>query len=523
MTARSGVPLDELSGIPSQNAPGTVARPALSRRKLLVGAAAGTAALTLPRAARAQHEPSVVIVGGGMAGLTCALTLRDRGYASTVYEASGRIGGRIFSNTSYWQDGQISEWCGELIDSGHSTMLGLAERYRLPLDDLRAAEPVRSQDTYRLGGQEYPFAQAVADFNEIADFVAADAGGARYPTLYNSATAEAVEFDHTSVYDWIESRVPDGHKAPLGQLLDIAYATEFGADTKQQSSLNLIYMLGVQPTKRGFDLFGPSDERFRIRGGNQSLPEAIASDLGDAVIMGHTLVRLARTAGGRYVCSFVRGRGGVEVTADVVVLAIPFAVLSNIDTTRAGFDGLKKTAIRELGRGRSGKLQIQFRDRSWTEAGIRPFAPTGSSYSDAGNHTSWDATRAQPGTSGILVHYSGGSAAGAMQTRSPFATATDARVQRDVARGLAQLAPMFPGLSWNNKATQSLPHRSALFGASYAYWKVGQYTQFGGYEAVPQGGVYFCGEHTSVDYQGFMEGAAASGRETALALINALT
>ena len=56
-----------------------------------------------------------------------------------------------------------------------------------------------------------------------------------------------------------------------------------------------------------------------------------------------------------------------------------------------------------------------------------------------------------------------------MRTASPFATATDPRVQDDAARGLAQLAPVYPGLAWNGKATQSLPHKSLFFNNSYSY------------------------------------------------------
>lgn len=510
---RTGVPVPELDA----------SRPTtpMSRRRFLAGAAVAGAALAMPSRALARRRQSAVIVGGGIAGLTCALTLRDRGYASRVYEAAGRIGGRMFSNTGYWNEDQITEWGGELIDTGHTTVRDLATRYGLELDDLRAAEPIPSTDAYFIGGRDYPFAQAVADFGEIADIVATDANNAGYPTLYNVSTPDGTELDHMSVYDWIESRVPGGHAAPLGKLLDIAYTTEYGADTRLQSSLNLLYLLSLQPTDNGFDVFGASDERYHIRGGNQRLPEAIASDLGDSVTTGHSLVRLARTAGGRYVCTFERGRGAIEVTSDVVVLAIPFAVLAHIDTTRAGFDALKMTAIQELGRGRNGKLQLQFGHRGWTDAGLRPVASNGSSFSDSGYQSSWEATRAQAGRSGILVLYSGGSAVDAMRSRSPFATVRDARVRYDANHALAQLAPVYPGLTWNRKATNSIPHRSPLFGASYSYWKVGQYTQFAGYEAAPQGGVYFCGEHTSTDFQGYMEGGAATGRDTALALANA--
>jgi monoamine oxidase len=505
---RTGIPVEDVKA-------------GLTRRRLLQGAAIGAATLAVPRRVMAATQPKVVIVGGGIGGLTCALKLRDKGFASTVYEASGRIGGRMFSNTNYWNAGQVSEWCGELIDTGHKTIRNLAERYSLPLDDLHAAEPNKSNETYFLGGHYYPFQQAVADFADIADILQADTDGAGYPTLYNSSTADGQELDHMSIFDWIESRVPGGHSAPLGQLLDLAYAIEYGANTDIQSSLNLVYLLGFQPDK-GFALFGESDERFHIRGGNQSLPLAIANDLGDAVKTGYSLVRLAQTSGGRYTCTFEHGSSTTDVTADYVVLAIPFAVLSGIDTSHAGFDALKKTAITQLGRGHNGKLQMQFTNRGWNGAGPWPGKSNGSSYSDTGYQASWDVTRAQPGDPGIVVLYSGGSVTDAMRTTSPFATATDSNVVHDANRGLGQLAPVYPGLHWNGKATQSLPHKSPFFNNSYSYWKVGQYTQFSGYEAAPQGGVYFCGEHTSTDFQGFMEGGASTGKDTAKLLASLL-
>ena len=85
--------------------------------------------------------------------------------------------------------------------------------------------------------------------------------------------------------------------------------------------------------------------------------------------------------------------------------------------------------------------------------------------------------------------------------------------------GVSPVYPLgTPGLSYNGHATQSLPHRSLFFNASYAYWKVGQYIAFSGYEKARQGGVLFCGEHTSQDFQGFMEGGASTGLATAKAL-----
>jgi monoamine oxidase len=54
-----------------------------------------------------------------------------------------------------------------------------------------------------------------------------------------------------------------------------------------------------------------------------------------------------------------------------------------------------------------------------------------------------------------------------------------------------------------------------LHNASYSFYRVGQYTEFAGYEAVTEGGVLFAGEHTSINFQGFMEGGAEQGRRAA--------
>ena len=70
---------------------------------------------------------------------------------------------------------------------------------------------------------------------------------------------------------------------------------------------------------------------------------------------------------------------------------------------------------------------------------------------------------------------------------------------------------VFPGLQWNGKATQSIWHKNPHAKHGYAYYKVGQYTAFGGYEGARQGGVLFAGDHCSQDFQGFMEGAAREG------------
>jgi monoamine oxidase len=141
----------------------------------------------------------------------------------------------------------------------------------------------------------------------------------------------------------------------------------------------------------------------------------------------------------------------------------------------------------------------------------------GSSYSDTGYQASWEATRAQPGARGILVGYSADSVTDSFSSDKAFATAANAKVHADAVTTLAQFEPVFPGLGsrWNGRAILSLFKKSPLFRASYSFYRTGQYTTFAGCEAVRQGGVLFCGEHTSIDFQGFMEGGAAEGTRAA--------
>jgi monoamine oxidase len=512
----TGVPMDEIRDLRK-------AAPKISRRALLGGAAAGAAVMMVPRGVRAAGKgtPTVAIVGGGIAGLNCALTLRDHGIASTVYEASTRVGGRMHSNNNgYWDANQVSEWCGELIDTGHKTIRNLAARYSLPLDDLHAAEPNGAREIYKFGGQYYPATQADADFGDLADILGADLKEAGYPTLYNAYNAAGLALDQMSIYDWIESRVAGGHGSPLGKLIDVAYNIEYGAETSVQSSLNLVYLLGYSASN-SLALFGKSDERFHVRGGNERVPAAVAADLGSSVVKtGWAMTKLAQTSGGRYTVSFDHDGTSSDVTADYVVLALPFAVLANIDTSQAGFDSLKNTAIQTLGRGHNGKLQLQFTSRAWEGSGPWPGTSSGASYADTGYQNTWEVSRAQAGTPGILVDYTGGNVTDSMKTSAAFTTIADTKaVGTDAQRFLSQIAPVYPGLTWNGKATSSLPHKSNLLGASYSFWKVGQYTGFSGYEKAQQGGVLFCGEHTSQDFQGFMEGGASEGARAANDLI----
>jgi monoamine oxidase len=492
----------------------------------LTGVTVGAAALGGPVAALAGTTPvpggtsRIAIIGGGIAGLTAALTLQDAGIASTVYEASPRVGGRMHSDTTSWLSGQTSEHCGELIDTKHKTIQSLAQRFNIPKVDLLAAEPNNSTQTDFFFGGYYTSAQENVDFNPVWTAVKKDLNSAPFPTLYNVFTAAGQALDNMSLYNWIETRVPGGHTSRMGQLLDVAYNIEYGNVTTQQSSLNMVYLLGFQPIPGNFRIFGASDERYHLQGGNERLPQAIGAALPPGTVQLNTaLTGIVMNANGSWTLSLNGPSGKFTTVVDRVVMAIPFSVLrtllkSDADYRVAGYDTTKQIAIQQLGYGKNCKLQLQFNNRYWNQSGPWGIG-TGGTYSDTGYQNTWDVTRAQDGTTGILVDYTGGGVPLASFSGDP----TDPAVVADFAKTfLSQIEPVFPGISkqWNGRATLDVPLTNPFLLGSYSYWKVGQYTLFSGYEGLRQpdihtGKCHFAGEHCSTNFQGFMEGGAEEG------------
>lgn len=497
----------------------------LSRREFLkragvagaAAAAAGSAAFTVR--ANAATAPRIAIAGGGIAGLSAALTLADKGYGSTIYEASTeRVGGRMHSdNSGYWSNSQVSEFCGELIDTDHTTIRHLAQRFNLPTVDLIAAQPNGSTDTNWFLNGYYSSDQADKDFQPIHNILQGQVQATGYPTTYRVHTDAGIQFDNMTVYDWIE-QYAGGHGSRMGRLLDAAYNEEYGAETTDQAALNLIYLLGFQASPGNFSIFGKSDERYHIAGGNQQLPETIARYLGyQNIKLGWALQAIKANADGTVALSFTTPGKKTTVTADHVILCMSFSVLRTLDYSGAGFDTRKQTAITQLGSGRNSKLQLQFASRYWNTQGPWGLS-NGNVYSDNGFQNAWDVTRAQGGATGIMVDYGGGNYAGSFAPSTPYSNAsTNPQVTAYAQAWLKQLEAVFPGITkqWNGKATLSTPFLDPLLRCSYSYWKPGQYVRFSGYEGVAQGNIHFAGEHCSQDFQGFMEGGASEGGRAA--------
>ncbi len=511
---RSGMPADEV-----------FERQTLARRRFLEQTCAAIAPIVwngrIPTAwsgriysterPLAANGPRVAIVGGGLAGVTCAYRLKQAGIASTIYEAGGGLGGRTWTLRGFFDEDQTAENGGEFISSEHLAIRHLSGELALTLDDLRAwdAKQHTTGDIYWIHGKRYAIADMLRDYAGVFPKLEA-ASAAAGDTRYDHHTQAGYELDHMSARQWIERNVPGGATSNIGWLLDIDTITENGGESSEQSSLELIYMLAYMPSynpKGGFYLVG-TDERYRVREGNDQIVARMARTLPPETINLNTrLQALRRRSDGGYICTFSSVQHTFDASFDHVVLALPFTTLRQCDLSQAGFSAVKMAAITQMPMGTNTKLHVQFKERAWFAHGSNA-----ATYSDTGYQQTWEDTRAQAGTAGVLVDYTGGHLGASFDAPS-FGPASPVFVNRF----LGQLEPVYPGISklWNGKAFLDNWTKDRWHRGSYSYWGVGNCTTFVGIEPVRQGNVHFCGEQCSLAFGGFMNGAVETGESVA--------
>jgi len=485
---------------------------ALSRRSFL---AMGLAlAACSPRAGKnsiaARAQSGVAIVGGGAAGLTIAYRLGKAGAPATLYEASQRWGGRMYTKREFNEDNQFCELGGELVDTNHAALMRLAQELGVGIDRL-APENDEGEDIFHLRGKLYAShdlldAQGRGAFRPAALKIAEDQ--AALLDADENWTERARRLDATALKTYLDSFRTDVADWVV-DALDLAYWGEYGVPTSQQSALNLVDMIGTQ-TDRGFRMFGDSDELFRIRGGSSSLTDALHARLLPAVVQKreHVLTRIARSNAG-VTLTFTTPSGPLDVEHEAVAFALPFSVLRTVEgLADMGFDEAKLRAIRELGYGDNAKIMISTLSRPWRDAAREfPATSNGTFYSDTGMQVVWETSRGQPGEHGVLTNFVAG-----VTDESQFAK---------IARGLQAISPeIAESLDLSKRATLFWARQPFARG-SYASAKIGQYTTLLEHVATPalDGRIQFAGEHTSADFLGYMNGAIESGERVAKALL----
>ncbi|RKP53710.1 flavin monoamine oxidase family protein [Pararobbsia silviterrae] len=457
-----------------------------------------------PASRTARHaRPRVAIVGAGLAGLSAAWSLEQAGIEAVVYEASSRVGGRVESLVDRLGTGLVTELGGEFIDSTHADLLGLVEAFDLPLIDTEATSELTLTPSYYFAGAHYSEAQVASEFAGLAARMRIDVDTlSPVISAFRHAPAD-VRLDRMSIADYLDHAGASGW---LRRLLEVAYTTEYGSELGEQSCLNMLSMLSLDASDgdEAFSVFGGSDERFKVRGGNERIVRELAARLHDRIELACRLVSV-REHGAGYRLNFDREHGGKEIDADFVVLAIPFTVLREVELPLS-LPPSKRLAIDTLGYGSGEKLVVGLSAPVWRDQGR-----DGGAYSDLAFQTGWDSGRMQA-TGSAYAFFLGGATGARLTASDPAALA---------GRYLREADAMFPGIeaAYTGLSVATQWRANPFSRGSYSNFKPGQWTTLAGWEGAPVGNLLFAGEHCSLEFQGFMNGAVESGRRAAETIV----
>jgi monoamine oxidase len=445
----------------------------------------------------ASGDP-VVVVGAGLAGLRAAEVLRKAGIPVVVLEARNRPGGRVYTIRSSFAEGLYAEAGAIRIPPQHETVVQLAKDYGLNLvpfeslsgsalatignvtvkvpDDLKKATA-----TLALKLEEDGLSQAALLQRYVND-LPSDIGELKpSPDAYERWRS----YDQVTWPDWLRSR---------GASDDAVRLMTLGGDSRELSAL---YVL------RQFALLQTTNQFYKIHGGMDQLPRAMARSLGAIVRYNAAVVAIDQSDGTVRLDYLERGRKKA-VRASRVIVTVPFAALRSINIQPA-FSEVKARAIAELPYFPATRLLFQCRTSFWQQQGL-----SGTARSDAPAEM-WDCTYDFDATRAILGATVGGEIGRniADMTRS-----------RAIAYGLTIVGRTFPAVrtSFQTGAVYRWM-RDGWSGGAFAVFHPGQMSSFMPEIAKPEGRVHFAGEHTST-WMGWMQGALESGERAAAEVLS---
>jgi monoamine oxidase len=500
---KTGIPTDEIVDILKQRT---------TRRRFLYGGLGLASALATVTWHHGHNSkafatiPKVLVVGAGIAGLTAAYRLRQAGVPVDIIEARNRVGGRMRSLANAANTGVTVETGGEFIDTDHRKLRSLAQELGLTIVDLLATDQDLVSEIWYFQGRKIPELEIINYFiplaQKIEDDLAAIGDG---DVTYRSYNQAAFALDHTSIAEYVEQAQIN---PILQEMLKFAYTTEYGREATEQSCLNLLFLIGTNTDT--FSVYGESDERYTIRGGNDQVPRLLANTLANAIETETELEAIYIRPDGRYRVSLRCGYRTFERNYERILLTLPFSTLRLV-ALNVNLPAIKHKAIAELGYGTNAKLITAYQQRLWRTQ----YNSTGSTFTDTGFQNTWEASRYQKGTKGLITNFTGGQQGLSLGNGSAASQAQTL---------LPQLDQIFPGIAnlRQGEAIRAYWPGQQYTRGSYACYLVGQWTSIAGAEQKRVGNLFFAGEHCSLSYQGYMEGGCRTGEVAARRILKDL-
>ncbi|MBP5975219.1 FAD-dependent oxidoreductase [Brasilonema sp. CT11] len=499
----TGIPADEIVEILQQKT---------TRRRLIyggLGLASAISAVTWDDGGDGVAYatiPKVLVVGAGIAGLVAAYRLSQAGVPVDIVEARNRIGGRIYTLQNALGTSIPVDLGGEFIDTNHTSLRSLAQELGLQIADLYAADKDLIQSTSYFQGRKISEKEVLQWFTPLVQKIKRDlAAIGKIPVTYRTHNQAASKLDHTSITQYLESA--QVHPL-LSQRIQAAYTGLYGREAKDQSSMNMLLFIDTDPNS--FQISAESDERFQIVGGNDQVPRLLARFLTNSIETGTELEAIATRSDGSYRVSLRSDNRSFERTYERVLLALPFSTLRQV-SLNVDLPAVKKKAIAQLGYGNNAKLITAYQERIWrTRYNSTAFVST-----DLDFQYIYEASRYQPGPSGLLTNFTGGQSSLLLGQGS---------AEFQAQKLLTQLEKIFPGIPSVRKgeAIRAYWPTEPYTRASYACYLVGQWTTIAGSEQENVGNLFFAGEHCSQKFQGYMEGGCRTGEMAAVQILRSL-
>ncbi|HEY9767247.1 MAG TPA: NAD(P)/FAD-dependent oxidoreductase [Coleofasciculaceae cyanobacterium] len=475
------------------------------------GAAIATTAIPFAKAAQSRSTtPKIAIVGGGIAGLNAAYQLKKAGLEATVYEARSRVGGRIHSVTGVAGEELVTDLGGAFINTNHEDMLALVKEFNLSLfNRVATAEKLPfPTEGYFFNGRLYPEAEVAEKLRPIARQIVADA-----TLLEQDSEQYAPIFDRLSVAQYLEQHADQITEPFIKVLLENTIRTEYGVEPESSSTLHLLYNLTTVENNK-VTVLGGSDETYVVQGGIGKITESLAAALPQQ-IQTRKRLQAIRSDGDGYRLTF---SDRSTVNADYVIIAIPLAVLRNLDLQVKLKPKFRKF-IREVNLGQNEKVFAGFKERVW----LQKQGFSGSIWTDLGFSTIYDETQRQPdAATSALTFFLGSKEVTAISSESLSS------VQQSFLERFEQIIPQAKSAA-TGKFFRTNWCQDPLTTGGYTNFEPGQYTEFSEFlyveSEVPEerqnvvfGNLIFAGEHFSDEFYGYMNGGAQTGRLAAAAI-----
>ncbi|MGW4200249.1 flavin monoamine oxidase family protein [Streptomyces sp. NPDC004726] len=444
----------------------------------------------------------VAVVGAGLAGLTAAVDLADRGRRVVVLEARDRVGGRTAGQVM--SDGHPIEVGGQWLGPTQGAVLALCDAYGVKTYPQYAA----GDHVFSWGGEARRYREGEMRLapESAAEFVRTktelEAMAATLDLEKPWAAPGAREWDAITLHSWLHDATADEDALAFWRFIVPGI---FAAEPRDMSLLHFLFYIasgGMLDMLLG--LKGCAQDR-RVVGGSHLISEALAGSLGAAVRLSSPVHAIEHTADG----AVVRHEGGA-VAAGRVVVALPPTLAGRLRYSPA-MPALRDQLTQQVPMGSVIKVNIRYGRPFWREAGLSGLV----SAPDRALSAVADNTPYGSGH-GVLAGFFEGSHARRLSAAS-----------RDERRALAVecLVDFF-----GPEAAEPLEYLELDWSAEEysrgcygGHLGAGVWTAFGPQLREPVGVIHWAGTETAAVWNGYMDGAVRSGHRVAAEIHAALS